>query len=491
MKFFFSLTTGSGLLSFVLSCSGAVNVVHTFTQPANGVNQDGANPAAGLALSGAVLCGTTAKGGPQGAGGAFYLNPDGTGFNAFRLFTDSPDPANPQAGLLVSGNGLFGTSFGGGSSGVGTVFVGQTSGSVFIIRSFPAVSADNATNSSGASPNAQVVLSGGTLYGTTTAGGSFANGTLFSAATNGAAFSILHHFAALDCVTGTNADGAAPWGGLILSGDTLFGTASAGGARGAGVLFSVKTNGNNFTTLYSFTAMDPLTGTNADGAIPLGSLVLSDGTLYGTASAGGLGNSGAVFAIRTNGDAFKVLHHFSSLDAFTGTNTDGAKPVATLILSGSRLYGTTAAGGAGASGAVFSMNTNGSQFKALYSFSATDSATGTNTDGAYPVASLLLLGNSLYGTTFGGGPGSAGSVFSLPLPPPGITSIVRSPDSSVTLLFAGNPNSTNFIQAATNLAPPAVWQTVATNVADGSGQWQFTDTNTGLWPARFYRSYSP
>jgi uncharacterized repeat protein (TIGR03803 family) len=465
--------------------------IHRFNPLNNGLSLDGANPAAGLVVSAGLLCGTTLNGGLQGAGTAFYLSLDGTNFSAFRSFTNAPDAGNPQADLMVAGSRFFGTSFGGGSSGAGAVFGGQTNGSLSVLRSFAAVNADNGTNAGGASPNALVVIAGGTLYGTTTAGGAAGNGTLFSAATNGSALSVLHDFSALDCVAGTNGDGAVPCGGLVLSGDTLFGTASAGGAGGNGVLFSVKTNGSAFTTLYSFTTMDRLTGTNADGAIPLGSLLLCNGALYGAASAGGYGSSGLVFALGTNGSGFRVLHHFSPADALTGTNTDGSRPVATLIGSGNMLYGTAAAGGAGGSGVVFSLNTNGNAFKTLYSFRPTDPATGTNAEGAYPVASLLLLGNSLYGTAFGGGPGAEGTVFRLPLPPATITSTVRNSDSSLTLFFAGNPNSTNFTQAADNLLPPVLWQTLATNVADANGQWLFTDTNTGASRARFYRSRSP
>jgi len=464
--------------------------LHRFSALGGGLNLDGANPAAGLALSGSVMCGTTLNGGLQGAGTAFYLSLDGANFSASRSFASAPDAGNPQADLVVSGGRFFGTSFGGGTSGAGTVFAGQTNGSVSLLRSFVTVNADTATNIGGASPNAQVVLAGGTLWGTATAGGLYANGTLYSVTTNGSTFSVLHDFTAFDSSTGTNTDGAAPWGGLVLSGDTLFGAASAGGPGGAGILFSVRTNGNDFTALHGFTAMDALAGTNTDGAIPMAGLILSNGTLYGTTAAGGAGNSGTVFSIRATGSGFNVLHHFSAVDALTGTNADGAKPVAALILSSHTLYGTTSAGGAGASGTVFSVNTNGSEFKTIYSFTAM--ASSSNADGAFPVADLLLLGNSLYGTTFGGGPGSAGTVFSLPLPlPPAvITNIVRHVNASVTLLFAGSPNSTNFIQTATNLAPAPAWRDVSTNVADGSGLWQFTDTNTTSSPVRFYRSYS-
>src|SRR5258705_415931 len=52
--------------------------------------------------------------------------------------------------------------------------------------------------------------------------------------------------------TGGN-DGGAPYAGLILSGNTLYGTASAGGGSGNGTVFAVTTDGSGFTNLYRFT----------------------------------------------------------------------------------------------------------------------------------------------------------------------------------------------------------------------------------------------
>ena len=480
-------------LSFAMP--GEAGVIHSFTSLNNGTNADGANPAAGLVLSGGVLCGTTANGGLQGAGAAFYAAPDGSSFARFRSFTNTPDAGNPQADLMDSGNGLFGTASGGGIRGVGTLFVIQTNGSGSRILDFNSVDSNTATNASGASPNAAVVLSGGTLYGTAGAGGFFANGVVFSAATNGSTSSVLHTFTVLDSNTGTNADGAIPQGNLVLAGNTLYGTTSAGGAGGNGTVFSIDTTGNSFTNLYSFSALDPVTGTNTDGAIPCGGLVLSNGVLYGTTLAGGFGENGVIFSLNTDGSGFTVLHHFTAVDPSTRTNSDGARPVANLLLAGGTLYGTAAAGGSSTSGTVFSIGAGGGQFQTLYSFAAVNAGNGTNTDGAYPVGDLLLVGNSLYGTTFAGGPAAAGTVFSVALPVPVvpalITGIVRNPDGSVTLSFLGGPNSTNVIQATGVLGLSAFWQNISTNVADGGGIWQFTDPRAGLFPSQFYRSFSP
>jgi uncharacterized repeat protein (TIGR03803 family) len=468
-------------------------VLHSFSalNLHNGTNQDGAYPAAGLVSSGGVLCGSTLNGGSKGAGTVFYIAPDASSFNAFRSFANAPDAANPQGDLAVSGNAFFGTSLGGGNGSVGTVFLGSTNGSVSLIRSFAVVSADAATNSGGASPGGPLAWSGNTLYGTTTAGGAAANGTVFSLSTNGSAFAVLHDFSALDSNTGTNTDGALPFGGLILSGNTLYGTASAGGAGGAGIVFSINTSGNNFTVLHNFTPVDPGTATNADGAFPSSGLVLSNGVLYGTTMAGGFGESGVIFSIATNGGNFTVLHHFTSVDPATMTNTDGVKPVANLLLTGGTLYGTASAGGSGTSGAVFSLSTNGSQFQTLYNFSAVSPGNGTNTDGATPDGDLVQVGTSLYGTTFAGGFGAAGTVFSLSLPlPPATITIIINPDGSATLSFLGSPNSTNVVQSTTDLIS-GVWQNISTNTADPiTGIWNFTDMTASQSPVQFYRSYS-
>src|SRR5947209_7417807 len=80
-------------------------------------------------------------------------------------------------------------------------------------------------------------------------------------------FKVLHSFS--DSTgpggpVGSNSDGARPSAGLLLSGTTLYGTASAGGSWGYGTVFKVNIDGTDFVTLHSFTPAD--INTNADGA---------------------------------------------------------------------------------------------------------------------------------------------------------------------------------------------------------------------------------
>jgi uncharacterized repeat protein (TIGR03803 family) len=48
----------------------------------------------------------------------------------------------------------------------------------------------------------------------------------------------------------TSSDGASPYASLILSGNTLYGTTSRGGSSGRGTVFAVNTDGTGLTILY-------------------------------------------------------------------------------------------------------------------------------------------------------------------------------------------------------------------------------------------------
>jgi len=64
-------------------------------------------------------------------------------------------------------------------------------------------------------------------------------------------FTTLHNFTAA-AVGAPNSDGAYPYAGLTLSGDTLYGTAYQGGNQGWGTVFRIKLDGSGFVTVHSF-----------------------------------------------------------------------------------------------------------------------------------------------------------------------------------------------------------------------------------------------
>jgi uncharacterized repeat protein (TIGR03803 family) len=339
-----ALIAGLGLIP-----AGRVTA-QTFTNLHSFNYSDGAYPYAGLILSGNTLYGTAVQGGSSGYGTVFAVNTNGTGFTTLHSFTatsgslyTNSDGANPHAGLILSGSTLYGTALQGGSSGNGTVFAVNTNGTGFTnLHSFLNYPSD------GANPEAGLILSGNTLYGTANRGGSWNAGTVFAVHTNGTGFTNLYSFFVVS-------SGASPYAGVILSGNTLYGTASWGGSLGTGTVFAVNTDGTGFTNLHSFTATSSLyPHTNSDGAVPYGGLILSGNTLYGTATSGGSSDNGTVFAVHTNGTGFTNLHSFTAF--VSGTNSDGGSPCAGLILSGNTLYGTATNGGSSGRGMVFSLS---------------------------------------------------------------------------------------------------------------------------------------
>lgn len=116
---------------------------------------------------------------------------------------------------------------------------------------------------------------------------------------------------AINAATGayTNADGTDPVAELVVSGKTLYGAASGGGTNGSGTIFKLNFDGTGFTVLHHFSlgrinSSDVFT--NADGQQPQGRLFLQNDTLYGTATYGGLYGNGTIFRVDTNGNHFTV-----------------------------------------------------------------------------------------------------------------------------------------------------------------------------------------
>jgi uncharacterized repeat protein (TIGR03803 family) len=377
---------GFGTVFSFDTTNGDYTTLYTFNGPDN---SDGANPLAKLVLSGNTLYGTTSSGGTHNKGTIFEINADGSGgYQILHNFAGQAegDGESPGAALILSGGILYGTTESGGTYGLGTVFDFNTNDNVFtVLHSF------KGNESDGSDPQGGLVISGSTLYGTTAGGGTNDYGTVFSINTGGT-FSVIHSFDE----SNTN-DGATPYAGLVLSGDTLYGTTAYGGNNDFGTAFSINTSGSGYINLYSFQD-------GADGAYPATALVLTNNTLFGTtpgdSSLVGDPNSGTIFSINTDGSDFTVLSTFSTFGVLhTFRGWDGAYPCSQLAMSGSAfygipttVYGTTFGGGTNGYGTVFKVNTDGTGFTNLYEF------TGGN-DGKYPQTGLLIDGNMLYGTT--------------------------------------------------------------------------------------------
>jgi uncharacterized repeat protein (TIGR03803 family) len=360
------------------TAQSSYQVLHSFTS-----KPDGRYPVASLIDVNGTLYSTTWIGGAYGYGTVFSITTSGVE-KVVHSFGTSPDGQRPRASLLAAGGTLYGTTGSGGSNSRGAVFNATPSGSEKVLYSFR-------NKPDGRQPEVGMIGVGGTLYGTTQAGGHANDGTVFSITPSGTE-KVLHSF-------GHGTDGIRPYAPLINVGGALYGTTLTGGAFGDGTVFTITTSGAE-RVLYSFKGAPDGNGPN--GLVDVG------GTLYGTTGGGGAAGScsgaygcGTVFSITSSGTE-KILHSF-------GGSGDGARPSAGLIDVKGTLYGTTSAGGTYnsgyAGGTVFSISRSGKE-QVLHSF-------GSSSDGAEPLASLIKIGGTLYGTSASGGTSNDGTVFAL------------------------------------------------------------------------------
>jgi uncharacterized repeat protein (TIGR03803 family) len=200
-----------------------------------------------------------------------------------------------------------------------------------------------------------------------------------------------------------NNDGASPEGSLLQSGSVFYGLTQLGGVGTfSGTLYQFDSTNNSETLLHSFA------GGLTDGAEPVASVIQSGSSLYGVTESGGnyrpTGRGGSL----SYGTIFEynlTTKTESILYSFTGGSSDGSNPWGALLLVGANIYGTTSAGGANGVGTVFQYNLTTGAESTLHNF------TGGTTDGATPYGSLLQSGSDLYGLSSGGGGNGDGTIF--------------------------------------------------------------------------------
>ena len=305
---FYGTTYGGGVNQyygtvFKITPSGTLTSLYSFCAQANCV--DGAMPYAGLLQgSDGNFYGTTLEGGSNNGcslgsgscGTVFKITPRGT-LTTLYSFCAQPgcaDGGNPYAGLVQGSDGNFyGTTFGRGANGYGTVFKITPAGALTSLHSF--------TGTDGQYPYAGLVqATDGDLYGTTPEGGAGAyhlGGTVFKVTPSGT-LTTLYNFCSLPAC----ADGDSAHAVLVQATDgNFYGTTGGGGAYctangGCGTVFKMTPSGS-LTTLHSFDGSDGK-GTSA------GLVQATDGNFYGTTAYGanpactaGLGGCGTVFRL--------------------------------------------------------------------------------------------------------------------------------------------------------------------------------------------------
>ena len=164
---------------FKITPGGVESVLYAFTG-----GSDGGNPSGGPLVMDSLgnLYGTAALGGARNAGAVFML-PAGGGENVLHSFTDGADGGYPAGGLVADTQGnLYGVCFDAGNAGGwGTVFSITTSGTLTTLHSFSGYPSD------GGRPEATLAIDGtDAVYGTTYQGGPMNAGTVFKIPAGGA-----------------------------------------------------------------------------------------------------------------------------------------------------------------------------------------------------------------------------------------------------------------------------------------------------------------
>lgn len=351
-------------------------VLHSFTGNPDGANSDSRLTPDGLGN----FYGTTTYGGQFGAGSVFELSPNGSGgYNEIVIYsfcsqTNCADGENPTFSFVTlddCGN-IFGTTWAGGSEGVGTVFELKPSGGSWtevVLHNFLHNMID------GYNPVSGLIMDlSKNLYGTTFNGGG-GDGSIYK----------------------LSPDGSGGWTEQVIY-DACMGYAginmdSHGNifAAGCSTLFELSPNGSggwNATNIHFFE------GGTTDGGTPNGTPVISaSGEVYGTAIGGGTKNDGVVYRFKfgKKGWQERIIHSF-------GSGKDGNEPWAGMTFSPSgNLYGTTVKGGKYGYGTVYEIAVSGNTYKekVLWSFN--------NNDGAAPTSAVIWNSHHLYGTTANGG----------------------------------------------------------------------------------------
>ena len=286
---------------------------------------------------------------------------------------DGTEGGTPYTALVRGADhALYGTTWNFGPGGGGTVFRLGAAGKLTTVAAF-------GWNGS-AGPTGPVLFApDGNFYGVGDAGSSYFAGNLFRVSPTGA-ITYLHSFPANGDVTGSN-----PSPGLVLGPDgAMYGTATAGGTGGAGVVFRITLAGD-YSVVHSFAW--------TDGGAPRARLTVgADGMFYGTTQGGGSAGQGTVFKMDLQG-------HVATLHSFAGGTADGSTPIGPVtVAQDGRLYGTTAYGGDSNMGTVWRIGHKGHEH-VLHSFAA------DGVDGTVPWGGLLQASNGrFYGMTSSGGP---------------------------------------------------------------------------------------
>jgi uncharacterized repeat protein (TIGR03803 family) len=466
-----------GLAAIGLTIPNADAQTETILYSFGSYATDGSGPSAGLVQgSDGSFYGTTYRGGTgtncviPGCGTVFRISPSGTYTTVYSFGAFPGDGSHPLATLVQGSDGNFyGTTYGGGTSGSGTVFRISPGGTYTSLYSF-----GNSPND-GQWPDAGLVQgSDGNFYGTTVGGGTGTScvdgcGMVFRISPSGT-YTSLYSFGSQPN------DGRFPYAGLVQGRDgNFYGTTQNGGTNGYGTVFRTSPSGT-YTSLYSF-GSQPADGVSPDAGLVPG----SDGNFYGTTFGGGTSpycgdvGCGTVFRISPSGV-------YTTLCSLGNTPNYGWQTHAGLVQgSDGNFYGTTQS-------LVFRVSPSGNETN-LCPFSIVS-------HGGIQCEAALAQGSdgNFYGTTVGGGTNGDGIVFrlSVPLNPPANQvsqlQFFNVLDSTIVAVPIPSVAGETYQLQYSDSMSPTNWINTGDTALSIGGPLVLIDIAEPLPPQRFYRA---
>jgi hypothetical protein len=269
-------------------------------------------------------------------------------------------------------------------------------------------------------PISDIEAAGSFLYGTKRLRGSNDNGTIFKTGVDGTDWKTIFDFPAGFLY---------PYYDIEVKDTIIYGTANES-LQPYGYLFSIKTDGTEFRSLFDtyglwpiiyFIADNQIYGTLWDNGVvkifrlstdatdymimdyfndpgsginPV-SLILIDDYIYGITTEGGQNDYGTLWRVRTDGTDFSELY------SFTSKNGVARK----IMLQGSYIYGVSSEGGDDGMGRLFRFKKDGTGYQKIFDF--------TDSDYGYYPDDFVMSGDTIFGITYMGGANGRGTVYRL------------------------------------------------------------------------------
>jgi len=393
MKFKFVISALIIVVGALTSEARDYRVLKTFAP--NGL--EGVTPVQRGVIVNGRYYGKTERGGAFGRGTIYSLNLDGSDFRVLRNIGPGDgrldDWMTRETSRLLYHNGrLYGALSGSWSDGTSDrIYSLNLDGSDFkIIKDFLSWG-----SSSGISLHFE---KDGYLYGLFRWHDE--NGGVFRVRLDGTGYEIVHQFRGFS-------EGSEPRT-IVDGGRFIYGSTNRGGPLDRGILFSIQTDSQQF----SFTKLADLLAIHLAFSYAKTSLVYDSDTLYFSSESTGPNSAGGIFHMDVRPgiqDSLKPLYNFVH-------SRDKVWAPRDISVKDGTIYGLTRAAVNGAAGAIFSLDTKGSNFRVHYTF--------RNESHDADPENLSIADTTLVGQLIGGGINGTGSIFSFNLgttpttPPP-------------------------------------------------------------------------